>query len=148
MEIQALKLIITEQDVNALVQKHLPPDQPVENLQIRLTSEGAYVEGVYPLFINVPFETLWELGVHEGKVSARLTKLRAMGVPGNVFKSAVVKLIADAAESEEWLQFEKDTILVDVDRLLLKEGVIMQINLRRLVCQDGQVVVEAGRKVS
>lgn len=144
MEIQALRLVITEQDVNALVQKHLPPDQPVENVHIRLAPEGAYVRGVYPLFINVSFETLWELGVQEGKVSARLANLRALGVPGNVFKSAIVKLIADAAQGEDWLLFEKDTVLVDVERLLLKEGITIRMNLKRIVCETGQVVIEAG----
>ena len=40
MEIQALRLIITEDDLNALVQEHLPADSPVENLHIRLAPEG------------------------------------------------------------------------------------------------------------
>src|SRR5437016_5949747 len=132
MEIQALKVVITEQDVNALVKKHWPDDQPVEEVAIRLTADGLVVKGVYPLFIDVSFETRWALGVQAGKVSARLTNLRALVIPGNIFKSAILKLIGDAARSESWLQVEDDTVLVDVDRVLQKNGLPAKTNLTRI----------------
>jgi len=143
MEIQALKVIITSEDVNALIKKHWPEEHPVEDVAIKLTSGGIMVKGVYPLFINVSFETHWALGVQDGKVSARLTNLRALGVPGNIFKSAILKLIGDAARSESWLEISDDTILVNVDRVLLKNGLPARTNLTRITCQDGAIVVEA-----
>src|SRR5262245_17103648 len=122
MEIHSLKVTITEADLNALVQKHLDNDQPIEDLRIRIKPDGVHVKGVYPLFINVSFETHWELGIESGKVCARLVNLRALGVPGNVFKSAIVKLIADAAKGEPWLRFERDTVTVDVDQAMVENG--------------------------
>src|SRR5262245_12357088 len=143
MEIQALRLIITEDDLNALVQQHLPPDSPVENLHIRVAADGVFVKGVYPLFINVSFETQWEVSVVAGKVQARLATLRALGVPGNVINSAVLKLVADAAEKEPWLRVDKDTVIADVDAALAKEGLRARTNLARVTCAAGQIVVEA-----
>ena len=144
MEIQALKVIITADDVNALVKKHWPEDHPVEDVAIKLTPEGIVVKGVYPLFINVSFETHWALGVLAGKVSARLTNLRALGVPGNIFKSAILKLIGDAARREPWLEINDDTILVDVDTVLAKNGLPARTNLTRIACEDSRIIVEAG----
>ena len=143
MEIQALKIVITSEDVNALVKKHWPDDHPVEEVAIKLTPEGIVVKGVYPLFIDVSFETRWALGVQAGKVSARLTNLRALGIPGNIFKSAILKLIGDAARAKDWLEIDDDTILVDVDRVLQKNGLPARTNLTRIVCEEGKIVVEA-----
>ena len=81
MHIQTLKLLVTEQDLNDLVARHLPDDQPLENLTIRLGPEGVTVAGEYPLFVRVAFETLWELGTQGGKAVARLASLKAMGLP-------------------------------------------------------------------
>src|SRR5262245_42306002 len=144
MEIQALRLTITEEDLNALLKEHLPPDQPVENIHIRVAPEGVYVKGMYPLFINVSFETHWDLSVREGKVLARLANLRTLGVPGNVFKSAIMKLVADAAKSEPWLTIDRDTVMVDVDAALVKHGLATaRANLTRVLCDAGRIVVEA-----
>jgi hypothetical protein len=146
MEIHSLKVVITEQDLNDLVQKHWPEDQPVENVQVRVGPEGVTVKGVYPLFINVSFETMWALGVEAGRISARLSGLRAMGIPGNVFKSAILKLIADAARKEPWVQVDKEQVWLDVDGLLRKEGVTARTNLTGIICQAGQIMVEAAQR--
>src|SRR5262245_29145948 len=122
MEIHALKLTITEQDLNSLLKKHLRDDQPLEDVEVRVTPQGITFKGMYPLFINVSFETQWELAFDKGKLSARLTNFRAMGVPGNVFKSAILKFVSDAAKAEPWIQVERETVWIDVDRALLKNG--------------------------
>lgn len=148
MEIQSLRLTISEDDLNSLLRKHLPDDAPVEKLQVRLTPAGVVVTGVYPLFINVSFETQWELSAQQGNVAARLANLRALGVPGNVFKSAVLKLVADAAKKEPWLRIDKDTVLLDVDAALLKHGLPARTNLTRVACAAGEIIVEAGMHTS
>jgi hypothetical protein len=143
MEIQALKIVLTEQDLNALLQKHLPAEQPIEDLTVCLSPKGLTVTGVYPLFINVHFETLWKIGVEGGRISARLEHFKAMGVPGNIFKSAIVKMIEDAAGAEDWLQIQGDTLWVDVDRCIGKYAFPAQTHLSSAECQAGQILIQA-----
>jgi hypothetical protein len=144
MELQALKLLVTEQDLNALLKKYLPADQPLENVTIRIAPEGIYVSGEYPLFVRVAFETLWAPDIQAGKVIARLEGLKAMGLPATLFKSAVMKVIEDAVEKENWLTFDGDAVVADVDRLLAGEGIKVKTNLRAVRCQAGTLLIEAG----
>lgn len=144
MEIHALKISLTEQDLNALAKNKLPKDSPVEKLEVLLAPEGVTVKGVYPMFVNVNFEAQWELGVKDGKISARLVSLRALGMPGNIFKSALMKVIADAAKKNEGVTVEDDTLIADLDKMLAKEGITAGTHLKALICQPGQLVIEAG----
>jgi hypothetical protein len=143
MEIQALRLLVTEKDLNDLLAQHLPDDQPLENLSVRVAPEGVTVSGEYPLFVRVAFETLWEPGTQAGKVTARLTGLKAMGLPATVFKGTVLKAIEEAVHQEDWLAFDGDTIVVDVDRLLAREGIPAKTNLSAVRCQVGLLVIES-----
>ncbi len=142
MDIHSLRLTVSEQDLNKLASRHLR-DQPIEDISIRVSADGIHIKGVYPLFINVSFETHWELGVQGGKITARLAGMRAFGVPGNVFKSAILKFVADAAQQHDWLQIEHDIILADVERLLVKNGLAVRTNFTAVACQDGMIVIES-----
>ena len=144
MEIHALKLSLSEQDINDLLRKHLPADQPIEDLAVRLSPHGLTVSGIYPLFINVHFETLWKIGLDGGQVTARLDHFKAMGVPGNIFKSAIVKMIEDLAGAEDWLRVQGDTLWVDVDRCIGKYAFTARTDLKLLDCQAGQLLVQGG----
>src|SRR2546425_10656187 len=97
MKIHALKLSLSEQDLNDLIRRYMPADHPIEDLAARIGPKGLTITGVYPLFINVHFETLWNIGVEQGQITARLEHFKAMGVPGNIFKSAIVKMFEDLA---------------------------------------------------
>src|SRR5688500_13647597 len=121
MEIKQLALVVTDYDLNQLATKYLPRDFPVVGTQLRVAPEGLSVSGKYPLFVQVPFETLWELDVVSGKVSARLTKARAMGVPVTVFMNMFLKILREAVAREPWLEIQKETMVVDVERLLAQE---------------------------
>ena len=145
MEIHSLCVSVSEQDLNQLASRHLR-DQPIEDLSIHVAADGVHIKGVYPLFINVSFETHWELGMRAGKITARLAGLRAFGVPGNVFKSAILKLVGDAAHKHDWLQIENDIIVADVQRLLAKNGLSAQTNFTAIVSRDGLIVIEASAK--
>ena len=144
MEVQALKLSLSEQDLNDLLRKYLPADQPIEELTVRVGPQGLTVSGVYPLFINVHFETHWQLGLEDGQVTARLAHFKAMGVPGNIFKSAIVKMIEDVARAEDWVRVQGDTLWIDVDRCIGKFAFPARTNLKVVDCQAGLIILEGG----
>jgi hypothetical protein len=82
MELHALRLSLSEQDLNDLLRKYMPKNVDVEDLRVRLDDHCVHVSGIYPFFFPVRFETIWEIGVDNGHASARLASFKAMGVPG------------------------------------------------------------------
>jgi hypothetical protein len=144
MEVHALKLSLSEQDLNDLLRKYLPAGHPIEDLTVRVGPKGLTVSGVYPLFINVHFETHWGLGLDQGRVTARLDQFKAMGVPGNIFKSAVVKMIEDLAGAEPWVRVQGDTLWIDVDGCIGKYAFTAKTDLRHLDCQTERILLEGG----
>jgi hypothetical protein len=145
MEIHSLKISVSEQDVNEAIRRHLPKDQPIEELSVRLAPEGIYVQGIYPFFVNVSFETQWQVAVSEGKVVVQLVNLRAFGMPGNIFKSAILKVIGDAARKQQGVVVENDRLILDPDRMLAQHGLTARTNLKAVCPQQGLLVVDAGR---
>ncbi len=143
MEIHALRATVTEQDLNDLAAVLVPKDVGVEDLHIQITPQGVVVKGEYPLLVTVSFETLWELGVRDGKVTARLARFKTLGMPMAVLKSVVMGVIASKARTEPWLEVEKDTILMDATRLLADEGLKARLNLKSVRCDSGVITIEA-----
>jgi len=144
MEIHALRVSVTEQDLNDLARRHLPDDQPVEELQISITPEGVTVQGEYPLFVSVRFETLWQPTVEDRHVHLRLVKFRALGMPVNVLKGFVMNAFSTLARKEPWVQVLEDCVRLDVEAMLAREGLTARVNLVRIRCEAGVFVLEAG----
>jgi hypothetical protein len=143
VEIQALKLLVTEEDLNEVVVNRLPEDPELRKLRVQLAPEGMYVTGVYHMVINVPFETLWELGVAGGKLTARLIGFKAMGLGATIFKSMLMNVVCDAVSPIDAIETDDDTLRLDVERLLAKEGLTVRVNLTAVRCYFGHVVLEA-----
>jgi hypothetical protein len=144
VEIQALKLLITEEDLNEVVVNRLPEDPEVRKLRIQLAPEGVYVTGVYQMVFNVPFETLWELAVAEGKLTARLSGFKAMGLPVSLFKSMLMNVVSEAVSPIDAIETEDDTLRLDLERLLAGEGFSVRANLSGVRCHAGCLILEAG----
>jgi len=144
MELHALRLSLTEQDLNELLRKYIHREVEVEDLRVRLTDQFLHITGVYPFFIPVRFETAWELGVDNGHIAARLTSIKAMGVPGNIFKSAVVKIIEDIAKKENWIRIVGDRFMADLELGCSKYAVLAHLHLKSITIRPGTLMLEAG----
>jgi hypothetical protein len=146
MEIHALKLEMSEEGINRVLDAYLPEDASVENLRVRIRPEGLHVRGDYPtVFGKVPFETHWELRVVAGRVHARLVTLSVSGVPGNLFRSMVLDVIRDALGREPGAVLEQETLRIDVEAVARSKQVLLRCNLRDVRCEAGRVLLEAGR---
>jgi len=147
MEIQALTLTLTEQDLNDLAAHHLPEDMPVEELRIRLSPDGLHLSGEYPLFLRVSFETRWELGVRDGLVTARLAHFKTLGLPVPILKGMLLGILREALAKKEWFQLDNDDgVVLNVDRWLQEEGVTLRTNLTGIQCLDRTMTVQAKAK--
>src|ERR1043166_614376 len=144
MELHALKLSLTEQDLNDLLRKYMPKEIEIDDLRVKLSEQGIHVTGIYPFFIPVRFETIWEVGVEAGHATARLASIKAMGVPGNIFKSAVVKIVEDIAKHENWIRIVGDRFLADVELGCSKYAVLAHLHSKTITVKPGALMLEAG----
>jgi hypothetical protein len=145
MEVHVLTLHVAETDLDALAAKLLPPDAPLEDVSFQIRPEGICVKGVYPLLVNVAFESWWQIRVENGKVSANMSKLKAFGMPAMVFKSAVLKSLHELSAREYWFEVKGEEVHLDIDYLLSRFACPGRMHLRSIVCGTGIVVVEAGK---
>lgn len=158
MEIQALRVVISEEDVNAWMTEALSGHRlDVRDLRARLAAEGVYVSGVYETRImDVHFETLWEVSAVHGQVAARLASFSPLGGAGGKafglanflakgsLRGVLMHAIADAVGQRPGLRIEDDTLTCDVDHILTQHGFSVRTNLTRIHCDPGQLTVEAG----
>jgi hypothetical protein len=145
MELQSLKLLITDDDLMHLVALHLPKEAPVEDLRVCVTAEGVRVSGSYPLMVlKVTFETVWSLLVVDGEAEARLTALRVAGLPAGKFKGLVLKLLRDELDHKAGITIVEEGVRLDVQAIARREGVPLRVNLKALHCEPGRITVLAG----
>jgi hypothetical protein len=142
MHIEALRLVASENDLNELMCKFLPPLKKVRGLSIGIVPQGIRIAGTYDAAIAIPFDALWEVLVCEGKLAARLISLKTGFLSVGLVKSYIVGAIAGAAGIVEW---REDMLLVDVDTLLRDAGLSLQTNLSSVRCDYGSLVIESGR---
>jgi hypothetical protein len=144
MNIHTLRLELGDADCDALTRRLMPPQSPLEDLRVEIRPEGVCVKGAYPLFVSVSFESWWQLTAVEGKLSATLTKLKAFGMPGMVFKSAIMKVLREVSAKHQWLEVRGDDALFDVEALLTRELCPTRMRVHRIVSGHGMLVLEAG----
>jgi hypothetical protein len=145
MEILALKLLVPEDAVNALLAERLPPGVPVRKLAVRITPEGVRVQGEYPtVFMSVAFETLWSVAAAGGVLELRLADLKVSGFPATMLRGLIFKVLKESTGKEPGLSVEGETLRIDLDRFLAAKGLPLKSNLRGVLCGVGSLVVEAG----
>src|SRR6516165_6735222 len=116
MDIQALRMTVTQDDLNRLLARLLPKDVEVENLSIGLTAEGVVVRGKYPaLMLSVPFETVWDVTGAGSGVKARLSALRIAGLPAGKMRTVLLKVLRDSAVRARGVSVQEEAVLVDLE---------------------------------
>jgi hypothetical protein len=147
MDIQALRVLVREDEINQHLPQVLPPDAGVQNLRVRLTPEGAVVLGEYPTFmLKMSFETLWELSVIAGVLEARLASVKVAGLPATLLRGVLLKVIRDATAAQPGVRVQDERICVDVGAVLKDKKIPVAVELTAVYCGPGEVVIEAGEK--
>ncbi|HEY7427699.1 MAG TPA: hypothetical protein VH682_25945 [Gemmataceae bacterium] len=145
MEIHTLKLSVTEEELNSLVMELPSGKSAVENLRVRLTSEGIVILGDYPtMFMKMAFETLWVVRGIGSVVEARLASVRVSGLPAGMLRGVLLKTIRDLTAHEPGVRVEEETILVDLSKHTAVQRLRLRINLIGVSCSPEGLVIEAG----
>jgi hypothetical protein len=145
MEIQTLKLLITEAEANQLLQTHAPDTGSLENLAIRITPEGVVVQGEYPaLMMRVAFETVWTLSVDGPEVVAKLASVRVAGFPAGILTGALMRMLRDAVAGSPGIRVQDDAVRVHAEELARQGDLTLSVRFSAVRCSVGVLVLEAG----
>ncbi len=145
MDIQTLKVFISEQELQDLAIQNQPPDSPVKNLTVRVTTDGVRVAGEFPtMMMNMSFESVWKPDVTDGKVVIHLTHLTAAGFPATMLRPLVMGALKDAIK-EPFVQID-EAVVVDVQEAVREQKlpVSLAFVVQAVRCVQGGVTAEAG----
>jgi hypothetical protein len=144
MELEALRLVISEDDLNRMARQWTPEDAPVRNLNARIAPEGVTVTGDAAQFA-VSFETRWTLRVAERMLLVRLEEIRAGWLPSGMLRGMLVSVLRDAAAKTPGVSVEEEAVRVDLDAVLKHHGLELKTNLSAVRCEAGRLVIEAAK---
>lgn len=142
MDIESLRLVATETELNYLMVKLVPEMKNIRDLHLKLLHTGVSVSGTYQTVIGVPFETLWEVFIQDGKIAARLKGLRTGAFGIGLLKGYVIDAIASATSI---VAVQGETLLFDVDLFLERKGVPLRTNLTAVRYGNGSLLFESNR---
>jgi hypothetical protein len=147
VDVLALQIRFTQADMAEVVRRlDQAVDHSLEDVRVELANEGIKLSGIYPMFLRVKFETTWTPSVRDGKLHVRLADLRALGVPGTIFRSAVVKLIEDAIENEPGVTRVEESIVFDLERVAAARLFPVSIQLQDVRIEQNALILTAGRE--
>ena len=143
MEIQSLKLVVTDADAIRLLTQFAPKDLEARNLSVRFTPDGVRITGDTPaLLFTVSFETLWEVTLVDGAVVARLSSLKVAGMPAGKLRGVLLKMLRDAVAGRPGIVFEGETVTVNVNEVLRSHRVPLEVTLSAVRCAEGRLSIE------
>jgi hypothetical protein len=145
MDIHALKLSVTDIEINTLLERFPPSDGTLENLRVRLSPEGVHILGDYPtMLLKMAFETLWEMRGVGSILEARLASIKVSGLPASLLRGVLMKTIQDMMAEEPGICIEEDCIRLDMDRHTRIQELGLRVNLTTVRCETGCLTLEAG----
>jgi hypothetical protein len=144
MDIQSLRVMLTDADLNEMARKFLPRDAPVKDLRLSIDHAKVQLSGSYPkMMMNIPFSTTWEPSIVGGRFRLRLTATSIVGLPAGILNGIFLDSFRKAATKISGVQVEGDGLLIDVDRLLASKGIPLRTNLKSVRCETGRMTIEA-----
>ena len=146
MEIQSLKVSLTDADVAGLAAEHMPANDSIEGLTVRLTPEGVLLEGKYAtgFGFKVPFETVWQLTASGPRIDVKLDTIKVAGLPGGMLRTVLMRMIRDNVENQAGISVVEETIHIDVPVVAKSHGADVRVNFTAVRMSVGSAVVEAG----
>jgi hypothetical protein len=148
MEIHSLKLLVFEQEINAILAREKPGGTPVRDLAVRFLAEGVYIKGKYQALMPMPFETTWKVSVEKGQILAHLTELKVVGFGGAMLKGLLMDVIVESLQADGAVHAEGDRLWIDLDQFLAQRGFPARTNLTAVRCEVGRLLIESSQILS
>src|SRR5688572_25761113 len=139
MEIQLLKLSVSDADLNQLASRIFVWPDAIRDVGFAVTPEGVRVTGIYQQFIRIPFQMLWQLSVSQGKVIGCIERLTAGFISLGFFKEFLLMHIAAPTN----IAIHNGMLVFHVDALLADNGWSVRLNFVSIRCTLGNLILES-----
>jgi hypothetical protein len=145
MELELLRLIVTDEDLNRELAHHQPADMSIENLTARITPEGVRISGSYSIMVmSLAFDTVWTLTGREDSIEARLSDLQVAGFPATKLRALLLRVLYDAIPKKPGIHIKDDVLCLNLAELLKAEKVPLRFKLSGIDCLQGKAVLRVG----
>jgi hypothetical protein len=138
VEIQLLKFRVSEADLNQLADKTFSWPDTIRNVRFSIVPEGIQVVGTYQQFIAIPFYVLWQVLVSDGKLVARIERLKAGFLSLGFLKLYLLNLAAATG-----VEIRDEMLILDLEALLADRGWPVRANLASISFNYGSLVLES-----
>ena len=139
MEIELLKLSVSDADLNHLAHRTFVWPEAIRDVHFAVMPEGIRVTGIYQRIIGIPFRMIWQLSISEGRLVARMERVRAGFIDIGFIKEYLQNLIAAAAN----IVIHKGMLVFDVDAFLADKGWPVRLNFTSIRCTLGNLTLES-----
>lgn len=143
MEIQALKLTLSEDDINRLASQAPLDGAPIRDVSVSISPEGVAVRGKYQAWVSVAFDTLWQTSVQGGKIRAQLADVKVVGMPAALIKGLLMDMVGEMLDLGGGITTEGEVLWIDLDLVLTQRGFPARTNLTAVHCAAGLLTIEA-----
>ncbi|MFO0879108.1 MAG: hypothetical protein U0840_17325 [Gemmataceae bacterium] len=145
MEIQSLKLLVTDADIAAALRELAGQQEGLENFQARITPEGLLLQGEYAtgFGFKVPFETTWLPAPAGPILQITLTNIKVAGLPAGLLRGVLFRTLADAAEQHPGMRVEGETVFLNIPELAAGRGFDVRLRLTALHLSTGSATLES-----
>lgn len=146
MEIQSLRLVVTDADVSSLAAELIPEQDGLDRLAFRFTPAGLILSGSYStgFGITVEFETLWEVRAAGASVQLHLADIKVGGFPAKLLRGVLLRLIRDVIEGHEGLAMDGETLVAHIPSIARRNGLHLDVYLTRIHLGPTVMIIEAG----
>jgi hypothetical protein len=141
MHINCLDLSISDNDLNSIIQKRVPPNDKISNLRVAMKTGKIIVSGTVRVLLPVNFEADFELSHTDNDIIAHLAEIRPMSAIADQFKNKILEKITDASP---FLQLDKknESIKAPINEALQNNGVVSNLVIEDLNVSDKKLQIK------
>ena len=141
MHINCLDVSISENDLNSIIQKKVPPNDKVSHLRVAVETGKIVVSGKFKVLLPVNFEADFELSHTDDELVAHLADIRPMSAIADQFKNKILEKIANAAPFIS-LDKERESIRIPINSVLQNRGVDSNLAIDDLKVEPQQLTLK------
>ena len=149
MQVEALRVCITDHDLGVLIEGFLPDDQLVDELSACIVDDGIVATGKLNVkkLVKVPFEALIRPWAEGEVVRLELANLEAVGPLGNMLKGILVSLLRRSLPELPGIDGDSSEIRCDLRKLLESKGIACEFEALKVQTHSGKLVLELSGSV-
>ncbi len=121
MHINCLDMSISENDLNSIIEKKVPPNDKISNLHAALKPGRIVISGKIRVLLPVKFEADFDMSHTEEQIVAHLADIRPMSAIADQFKNKILEKITESA-SFLVLDREHESFRISLNDILRTNG--------------------------